>query len=274
MRKSVSTLWYSSSNDSLNPSPYTAPNPSLKHYIDLLNKTNTYYKIYTKLCPNSPVILDSSSYVRLYLNVDSGELRLDTATCPNDTITLQLMNYNAVATFPTHNVWEYRRNGNSYFEEIMSSPVGSLKFRMLPGLTSYRKSFYFCPGNKYAKKIASSAASTFMPYQLVFDSFNCDTSGNLTMRVLNDTIKYVDYTGTKIRGGSKSYTWYSSPNKINWTLVSGAASANLSIPNVNKYLYYKRIRNICPNSTPSFALDTSNWSNYSFANRIVRMVEL
>lgn len=265
VKRSASTTWYRSANDSLNKAIYTVPSDLYAHYFDLVNKTNTYYKIYTMLCPNSPVILDSSNFVRVFLNVDSGELKIDTVACSNDSVYLQLLNYNGVASFPISSVWEYKQNGVPYWEDYTLAPqtTTTTSFKMRKGLTSYRKSFYFCPTNKFAKKTVSSIATTFLPYQLVYDTFNCDTASYVNMRVLNDSIRYTDYTGTKYRLGPKTYSWIESTNKITSSFISGQSGRTLSILNLYKDRFYRRIATVCPSAPQT--RDTTDWSNFRFS---------
>jgi hypothetical protein len=126
---------------------------------------------------------------------------------------------------------------------------------MSNGLNTYRKSVALC-ADKYAKKWSSTLASTFLPYQAVY---NAACTGNMTVNVLNDTVKIVDYTGTINRSNSTfAYQWLRSTNKIGSNIIAGANSASLTITQADRGAFFRRLTRICSANTFS---DTTSWSN-------------
>lgn len=261
-RKSVHVYWTRSLNDSINHTSFTDPVDSLKYNFVLNNGTNNFYKIYSKFCDISTKILDSSYNVNVKLKIDTGQLKGSFQSCTNDSAYLRLQNYKDSSNFTLVKKWMIKRDGSSFWEDYTQAPQWDtvISFRMINGLNSYRKSVSLC-SDKYAKKWSSSVASTFLPYQPVY---NVTCSGNMTINVLNDTIKILDYTGTVTRSNTTAaYQWLRSTNKITGNIVAGATSASLTITQADRGAFYKRLTRICASNTYS---DTTNWSNYSVGN--------
>jgi hypothetical protein len=150
-----------------------------------------------------------------------------------------------------------QKNGSSIFEDYTAGPQTdtTIVFRMSNGLNTYRKSVALC-ADKYAKKWSSTLASTFLPYQAVY---NAACTGNMTVNVLNDTVKIIDYTGTINRSNSTfAYQWLRSTNKVASSIIAGANSANLTITQADRGAFFRRLTRICSANTFS---DTTNWSN-------------
>lgn len=261
-RRSVHLSWTRSQNDSTSHTNFTDPADSVKYSFALTNGTNYFYKVYSKFCDISTNILDSSYNVNVKLKVDTGQLKGNYQTCTNDSVYLKLLNYKDSSNFPLVKKWMVMKNGSNIWEDYTQNPLTdtNITFRMNNGLNSYRKSVALC-ADKYARKWSSTVASTFLPYQAVY---NATCTGNMTLNVLNDTVKIIDYTGTIPRNNSTfGYQWLRSTNKVTSSIVAGANSANLTVTQADRGSFFKRLTRIC--SANSFS-DTTNWSNTTVAN--------
>lgn len=253
--------WVVSNNDSLTPVPFSGPVDSVKFFTVLQNKTDKYYKIYNRLCPGGK-IFDSTFFLRTFLDVDSGQLLIDTIACPNDSVYLQLINYNSKSSLPLFSQWEWLGKDMPFWETYTRNPQtnSTASLRMPQGWTSYRRTTAFCPG-RYAYKVSSSIARSFLPFQTVFDSFNCSTA--LNVGVLNDTPRVVDHRGTRFRRGPRVFQWLNNAGQI-----AGATLQKLSIASSAKTLKYRRVTGFCPSGStndttvPSvFGVNKPNQSN-------------
>lgn len=256
-RRSVHLYWTRSQNDSVNHSSFADPVDSVKYTIPLVNGMNNFYKVYSKFCDISTNILDSTFNVNVKLKVDTGQLKGSFQACTNDSVYLRLLNYKDSSNFPLIKKWMIRPNGSTDFVDYNTGPQTdtTIVFRMSNGLTTYRKSVALC-ADKYAKKWSSTLASTFLPYQAVY---NAACTGNMTVNVLNDTVKIVDYTGTINRSNSTfAYQWLRSTNKIGSNIIAGANSASLTITQADRGAFFRRLTRICSANTFS---DTTSWSN-------------
>lgn len=261
-RKSVHVSWTRSQNDSITHSSFTDPADSIKYSFSLTNGTNNFYKLYSKFCNTSTNVLDSTFNINVKLKIDTGQLKGSFQTCTNDSAYLRLLNYKDSSNFPLVKKWMILKNGSSFWEDYNQAPLTdtTIVFRMNNGLNSYRKSVALC-ADKYARKWSSTVASTFLPYQAVF---NATCTGSMTINVLNDTVKIVDYTGTIPRSNSTfAYQWLRSTNKVSSTIVAGANSANLTITQADRRAFFRRLTRICSANTFS---DTTNWSNTTVGN--------
>jgi hypothetical protein len=258
-RRSVHTYWTRSENDSLNHTNFTDPADSVKYSFPLLNGTNYFFKVYSKFCDISSNILDSSFNVNVKLKIDTGQLKGSFQTCTNDSVYLRLLNYKDSSSFPLVKKWMILKNGSNFWEDYTTGPQTdtTIVFRMSNGLNTYRKSMALC-SDKYAKKWSSTLASTFLPYQAIYQTV---CAGTMNLNVLNDTVRITDYTGVIPRNNTTfGYQWLRSTNKIGGTIIAGANGANLTIAQADRGAFFKRLTRICSANTFS---DTTNWSNTS-----------
>lgn len=256
-RKSVHTYWMRSTNATTGYTLYNVPVDSVLHTFPLTNGLDYYYKVYSKFCSTSSAILDSTNVEHVQFKIDTGQLKATLQSCTNDSVYLKLLNYKDSSSFTLVKKWQIKRNGNGFFEDYTQTPLTdtTITFRMNNGWNSYRKSISLCPG-KYSKSWYSTEAKTFLPYQAVYDAA---CAGNMTVRVLNDTVKVVDYTGTTNRSNSTfAYQWLRSTNKVTTTVVAGATNPTLTITQADKNVFFKRLTRICSANTFS---DTTLWSN-------------
>jgi hypothetical protein len=256
-RNSVFVRWTRSQNDSTSHTTFTDPADSVKYAFPLTNGTNNFYKLYSKFCDISTNILDSTVNINVKLKVDTGQLKGNFQTCTNDSVYMRLLNYKDSSNFPLVKKWMILKQGSSFWEDYNQAPLTdtTIVFRMNNGLNSYRKSVALC-ADKYARKWSSTVASAFLPYQSVY---NAACTGNMTLNVLNDTVKIIDYTGTIPRNNSTfAYQWLRSTNKVTSTIIGGANSANLTITQADRGSFFRRLTRICSANTFS---DTTNWSN-------------
>ncbi|MFN7239878.1 MAG: hypothetical protein ACK5UE_06135, partial [Chitinophagales bacterium] len=255
--KDFHKYWNRSSNDTNNFTLFTDPVDSVLYSYQLQNNTNYFYRVYSKFCPTSSKNLDSSNILNVKLKIDTGQLKGSFQTCTNDSVYLKLLNYKDSSSFPLIKKWMVMKNGSNIWEDYNQAPLTdtTIIFRMNNGLNSYRKSVALC-ADKYARKWSSTIASTFLPFQAVY---NASCTGNMTINVLNDTVKIIDYTGTIPRSNSTfAYQWLRSTNKVSSNIIGGANSANLTITQADRGSFFRRLTRICSGNTFS---DTTNWSN-------------
>jgi hypothetical protein len=263
IRKNFYTYWKISPNDTSNFVLFNTPVDSQAYEISLTNYTNDFYRVYSRFCATSLNILDSSDIVNVKLKIDTGQLKASYKACPNDSVFMKLNNYKDSSSFPLFKKWLYKPQGVSFFLDYTQAPMTdtTIVFRMLKGWTEYRKSVALCP-DKYAKQWKSSIAKTFLPFEVI-DTIAC--TGPMNVRVVNDTVKTVDYLGTNIRSNATfSYQWIKSTNnKLTSFIVPSAVSAILPITSADKTSFFKRITKICSGSSSQ---DTTQWSNLVFSN--------
>jgi hypothetical protein len=261
IRKDFFTYWKRATNDTISFTAFNVPVDSQAYEFTLNNGTNDNYRVYSKFCPSSVQVLDSSIIVNIKLKIDTGQLKANYLACPNDSVYLKLNNYKDSSSFPLIKKWMYQSYSANFFENYTQAPMTdtTISFRMLKGWTSYKKSVSLC-ADKYAKTWSSTVAKTFLPFELI-DTIAC--SGPMTVRVVSDTVKTVDYTGTSIRSNAAfTYQWLKSiNNKVTSFIIPAAIGPTLSITQADKTAFFKRITKICGTSPSQ---DTTQWSNLVF----------